>query len=96
MRAIWKNTVLAESDTTIEVDGNYYFPPSSLRWEFFKPSNRHSVCSRKGEASYFSVQVGHFENPDAAWTYPKPQEETAKEIEGFIAFWKGVQVVGKN
>ena len=95
MRAIWKNTILAESDTTIEVEGNHYFPPSSLRWEFFKPSTRQSVCNWKGEASYFSVQVGHFENPDAAWTYPKTLDK-AKDIEGFIAFWKGVQVVGTN
>ncbi|WP_205502748.1 DUF427 domain-containing protein [Rufibacter psychrotolerans] len=95
MRAIWKNTVLAESETTIEVEGNHYFPPSSLRWEFFKPSTRHSVCPRKGEAFYYSVQVGHFENPDAAWTYPQAREK-AKDIEGFFAFWKGVQVVGTN
>ncbi|WP_210463745.1 MULTISPECIES: DUF427 domain-containing protein [Rufibacter] len=95
MRAIWKNTILAESDTTIEVEGNHYFPPSSLHWEYFKPSTRHSVCSWKGEASYYSVQVGHFENPDAAWTYPQPNDK-AKNIGGFIAFWKGVQVVGNN
>jgi uncharacterized protein (DUF427 family) len=95
MRAIWKNTVLAESDTTIEIEGNHYFPPTSLRWEYFKPSTRHSMCSWKGEASYYNLQVGHFENPDAAWTYPQTKEK-AKNIEGYIAFWKGVQVVNDH
>ncbi|MGV3541342.1 MAG: DUF427 domain-containing protein, partial [Rufibacter sp.] len=64
MRAIWKNTVLAESPQTIEIEGNHYFPPNSLNWEFFKPSERHSVCPWKGEASYFSVRIGNFENKD--------------------------------
>ncbi|MBA9075504.1 MULTISPECIES: DUF427 domain-containing protein [Rufibacter] len=93
MRAIWKNTVLAESEETIEVEGNHYFPPSSLQWDYFHQSDRHSTCPWKGEASYFNIQVGTFENKDAAWTYPQT-EEAAKEIEGFVAFWKGVQVVG--
>lgn len=95
MRAIWKNTVLAESEQIIELDGNFYFPPNSLRWEYFKPSLRHSKCPSKGEASYYSVQIGNFENKDAAWTYAQTREQ-AKQIEGYIAFWKGVQVVQNN
>ncbi|MFC6997635.1 DUF427 domain-containing protein [Rufibacter roseus] len=93
MRAIWKNTVLAESKDTIEVEGNHYFPPTSVRWEFFEPSQRRSVCPWKGEASYYTIKVGTFENKDAAWLYPQTSLK-AKPIEGFIAFWKGIQVVG--
>lgn len=95
MRAIWKNTVLAESEQTIELEGNHYFPPHSLRWEFFKPSLRHSFCPNKGEANYYSVQIGNFENTDAAWTYAHTQGPV-KQIEGYIAFWKGVQIVHTN
>jgi uncharacterized protein (DUF427 family) len=93
MRAIWKNTILAESDHTVEVEGNHYFPASTLNWDYLKFSDRRSVCPWKGEASYYNIQVGTFENKDAAWTYPQTKEK-AKAIEGFVAFWKGVQVVG--
>ena len=92
MRAIWKNTIIAESEQTVEIEGNHYFPPTSLNWEFLQPSTRQSFCPWKGEASYYSVKVGLFENTDAAWTYSNTQEQ-AKPIEGYVAFWKGVQVV---
>lgn len=94
MRAIWKNTILADSDQTIEIEGNHYFPPASLKWDHFVPSDRQSTCSWKGEASYYTIKVGTFENTDAAWTYSEAKEK-AKDIEGYIAFWKGVQVVGE-
>jgi len=85
---------LAERAQTVEIEGNHYFPPSSLQWEFFNGSYRHSVCPWKGEASYYHVKVGTFENQDAAWTYLQAKEK-AKAIEGYVAFWKGVQVVGQ-
>ncbi|WP_192823590.1 DUF427 domain-containing protein [Rufibacter sp. LB8] len=92
MRAIWKNTILAESDSTVELEGNHYFPADTLNWDYFKPSDRHSTCPWKGEANYYNIQIGNFENKDAAWTYPQAKEK-AKPIEGYVAFWKGVQVV---
>jgi uncharacterized protein (DUF427 family) len=90
-RAIWNNAVLAESDATVVVEGNHYFPPESLRREYFKPSPTHTVCSWKGTASYYTVEVKGQTNPDAAWYYPTPLE-AAKQIAGYIAFWKGVEV----
>jgi uncharacterized protein (DUF427 family) len=91
VRAIWNNTVLAESDKTVVVEGNHYFPPASLRKEFFKPSSTHTVCSWKGTASYYDVEVNGQVNKDAAWYYPSPLD-AAKHIAGYVAFWKGVQV----
>ncbi|MGL5035420.1 MAG: DUF427 domain-containing protein, partial [Microcystaceae cyanobacterium] len=89
--AIWNGTVLAESDRCEIVEGNYYFPPDSLKKEFFQDSNTHTTCSWKGTASYYTLNVGGQENKDAAWYYPEPKER-AKNIEGYIAFWKGVKV----
>ena len=91
MRAIWRNTVLAESADTIVVEGNHYFPAESLRREFFRESATHTTCSWKGEASYFDVVVGSDLNKDAAWFYPTTKQ-AAKNIEGRVAFWKGVTV----
>lgn len=93
MKAIWNEVVLAESDDTIVVEGNHYFPPESLRREFFVESDTRTVCPWKGTASYYSIRVGGTENPDAAWYYPETKE-AADEIRGRVAFWKGVQVVG--
>jgi uncharacterized protein (DUF427 family) len=90
-RATWNGTVLAESDKTVVVEGNHYFPPESLQQEYFKPSQTHTVCSWKGEASYYNVEVNGQVNPDAAWYYPSPKE-AASQIKGYIAFWKGVRV----
>lgn len=93
MRAIWKDTVLAESDDTVVVEGNHYFPRDSLRAEHFEPSETHTVCGWKGTASYLSVVVGDARNVDAAWFYPAPKPAAA-QIEGRVAFWRGVRVVG--
>ena len=91
MRAVWKSIVLAESDDTVVVEGNHYFPPGSLRREHFRPSDTHTTCGWKGVASYYHVVVGDEENRDAAWYYPDPKP-AATEIKGRVAFWKGVRV----
>ena len=91
MKAIWNNQILAESDDTIVVEGNHYFPEDSINEEFFKPSETHTICGWKGTASYYDVVVGGETNKDAAWFYPDAKEE-AKEIENRVAFWKGVKV----
>ena len=90
-RAIWNHAVLAESDATVVVEGNHYFPSDSLRREYFKPSPTHTACSWKGMASYYNVEVNGQTNADAAWFYPTPLE-AAKQIAGYVAFWKGVEV----
>jgi uncharacterized protein (DUF427 family) len=92
-RAVWNCTVLAESDRTVLVEGNHYFPPESLCREFFRPSSTHSICGWKGTASYYDVEVGGAVNKDAAWYYPSPRPEAA-HIKGHVAFWNGVQVEG--
>lgn len=91
MRAIWNGAILAESDETIEVEGNQYFPPDSVNREYLVDGDHHTVCPWKGEASYYDVQVDGETNRDAAWYYPEPTEAAAK-IGGYIAFWKGVRV----
>lgn len=91
MRAIWQDTVLAESDDTIVVEGNHYFPSESLRREFFRDSAAHTTCPWKGVASYYDVVVGDEVNREAAWYYPATKD-AAKNIEGRVAFWKGVRV----
>jgi uncharacterized protein (DUF427 family) len=90
-RATWNGTVLAESDKTIVIEGNHYFPPDAIRKEHFKPSQTHTVCSWKGTASYYDVEAGGQVNRDAAWYYPEPKD-AAKQIAGYVAFWKGVKV----
>ncbi len=91
MKAIWNNTIIAESDQTIVVEGNNYFPPDAIKKEYFQPSETHTTCSWKGEASYHNVIVNGEVNKDAAWYYPLPKD-AAKNIENYIAFWKGVKV----
>ena len=91
MKAIWNGEVLAESDDTVVVEGNHYFPAESLREEFFAPNDRKSSCPWKGEASYYDVVVGDARNDAAAWYYPSPKAAAA-EIEGRVAFWRGVEV----
>ncbi len=91
MKAIWNGTVLAESDRTEVVEGNQYFPPDAVQQQYFKPSDTHSVCPWKGTASYYTVEVNGERNPDAAWYYPQAKSE-AKNIENYVAFWKGVEV----
>lgn len=91
MKATWNGQTLAESDKTIIIEGNHYFPPESIKQEFFKPSATHTTCSWKGEASYYDVATGGETNKDAAWYYPAAKD-AAKEITGYVAFWKGVKV----
>ena len=91
MKAIWNGAVLAESDKTIVVEGNHYFPREAIHQEYFRPSSTHTVCGWKGTASYYDVVVGDAVNEDAAWYYPNTKE-AAKNIENYVAFWKGVKV----
>jgi uncharacterized protein (DUF427 family) len=90
-RAIWNNIVLAESDNCVVVEGNQYFPPDSIHPEYFQESSTHTNCSWKGQASYYTIEVNGQQNKDAAWYYPNPKE-AAKQIQGYIAFWRGVKV----
>jgi uncharacterized protein (DUF427 family) len=89
MKANWNGKVIADSDETVVVEGNHYFPPESIVKEHFAPSATHTVCSWKGTASYYDVVVDGEKNADAAWYYPEAKPE-AKNIENYVAFWKGV------
>jgi uncharacterized protein (DUF427 family) len=91
MKAIWNEQVIAESDETIVVENNHYFPKDAVREEYLKSSDTHSVCPWKGTASYYSLEVDGKTNKDAAWYYPEPKD-AAKNIKGYVAFWKGVEV----
>jgi len=91
MKATWKGAVLAESDETVVVEGNHYFPAASIKKEHFRESETHTVCPWKGTASYYDVVVGGELNKDAAWFYPQPKD-AAKEIKDRVAFWRGVKV----
>ena len=91
MKAIWNGKVIAESDKTINIEGNPYFPASSVKMEFFKPSETHTVCPWKGTASYYSIEVEGKINKDAAWYYPETSS-LAEKIKGYVAFWEGVEV----
>ena len=91
MKATWNGQTIAESDSTVVVEGNHYFPRESVRAEYLQGSATHTTCPWKGEASYFSLSVGGQENRDAAWYYPAPKD-AAKQIAGHVAFWKGVTV----
>jgi uncharacterized protein (DUF427 family) len=90
-KAIWNGVVLAESDRCEVVEGNQYFPPDSVHREYFKDSQTHTTCPWKGLASYYNIEVDGQVNNDAAWYYPTAKD-AAKNIEGYVAFWKGVQV----
>jgi uncharacterized protein (DUF427 family) len=90
-KAIWKKTVLAESDSVQLVEGNVYFPPDSVKGEYFKESKTQSTCPWKGQAHYYHIDVKGQKNTDAAWYYPEPKE-AAHHIKGYVAFWKGVKV----
>lgn len=91
MRAIWNGVVLAESDKTIIVDGNHYFPPDSVNRDFLQESSAHTTCPWKGQASYYNVKVNGDVNRSAAWYYPNPKP-AATQIEDYVAFWRGVRV----
>jgi uncharacterized protein (DUF427 family) len=89
--AKWNGSVLAESDKCKVVEGNYYFPPDTIKREHFVKSDTTTICSWKGTASYYDIKVNWAVNKDAAWFYPQTKD-AAKEIEGYVAFWKGVEV----
>lgn len=91
MKAIWNDTVVAESEKTVVVEGNHYFPPETINTDFFQLSSTHTTCPWKGEASYYNVVVGGETNKDAAWFYPEPKDAAA-EIKDHVAFWRGVKV----
>ena len=91
MKATWNGAILAESDQTVVVEGNHYFPREAMNKEFFESSSSHTHCPWKGEASYYNVVVNGEVNKDAAWYYPDPKEAAA-EIKDRVAFWHGVQV----
>ena len=91
MKAIWNGEIIAESDATIIIEGNHYFPPETINPEFVKSSDTHTTCPWKGLASYYNVEVNGSTNSDAAWYYPEVSE-LAKGIKGYVAFWHGVKV----
>jgi uncharacterized protein (DUF427 family) len=91
MKAVWNGTTIAESDETVVVEGNHYFPPGAVRGEYFQDSDKHTTCGWKGEASYKTLAIDGQTNPDAAWFYPEPKEAAA-EIKDYFAFWRGVEV----
>ena len=90
-KAVWHGTTIAESDDTVVVEGNHYFPRTSVRDEYLRDSSTHTTCPWKGIASYYDVVVDGATNRDAAWYYPEPKE-AAKAIEGRVAFWKGIKI----
>jgi uncharacterized protein (DUF427 family) len=89
--ARWNDTVIAESNATTVVEGNHYFPAESVRSEYLRPSDTHTTCPWKGEASYYTIEVNGDRNEDAAWFYPEPKEAAA-QIKDHVAFWRGVEV----
>jgi uncharacterized protein (DUF427 family) len=93
VKAIWNGVVIAESDQTVVVEGNHYFPPDAVKPEHLQPSGTHTHCGWKGQASYYDVVVDGQTNRDAAWYYPEPLP-AAQHIAGRIAFWRGVKVEG--
>jgi uncharacterized protein (DUF427 family) len=90
-KAVWNGTVIAESDQTVIVEGNHYFPANAVHAEYLRPSETHTTCPWKGKASYHHLEVNGQRNPDAAWYYPEPSA-AAREIKDHIAFWKGVRI----
>ncbi len=99
MKALWKNTTIAEAPQSdlVRIEGNWYFPPDSLSQEYFRPSDHHTICHWKGEASYYDVVVDGEVNDAAAWYYPQPKdgsiERVGKDFTNYVAFWRGVEVV---
>ena len=92
MKAIWENTILADSDSTVLIEGNHYFPPTSIKRDFFFESETHTTCHWKGIASYYHVKVDNKLNADAAWYYPEPKR-AVNSIKDFVAFWRGVSII---
>lgn len=90
MKAIWNKQIIAESNDTLEIEGNFYFPATSVKKEYLEASLHKTICSWKGMASYYHLKVDGKKNENAAWYYPEPKTE-AKSIKNYVAFWKGVQ-----
>lgn len=90
-KAVWNNQVIAESDHTEMVEGNHYFPKDSVKSEYLRPTDTHTTCPWKGEASYYSLEVDGQTNTDAVWTYPQPKDAAANITDHF-AFWRGVTI----
>ncbi|MEM1120941.1 MAG: DUF427 domain-containing protein [Bacteroidota bacterium] len=90
-KAIWNNQVIAESNDTVMVEGNHYFPPTSINKSYFKESDLHTTCPYKGVASYYTISVDGKDNKDAAWYYPSTKKGF-EQIAGYVAFWRGVKV----
>lgn len=91
MKAIWNSTVIAESNDTVVIENNHYFPADSIKKEYFKSSETHTTCPWKGVASYYTLSVNGKDNKDSAWFYPETSE-LARSIKGHVAFWKGVTI----
>ena len=90
MRVVHEDIILAESNDTIVIEGNHYFPPAAVNWDYFQKSNTHTTCPWKGQASYYTIVIGDKTEPDAAWYYPEPKE-AAKQIKDYVAFYKGLE-----
>lgn len=91
MKVTWNDTVIAESDDTIEVEGNQYFPPDAVDQAYLEKTDHQTTCPWKGETSYYDIVVDGERNENAGWYYPDPKE-AASEIEGYVAFWNGVEI----
>ena len=91
MKASWKDVILAESDLTVVIEGNHYFPPESINRRFFTESSTHTRCGWKGIASYYTIKIEDDYNKDSAWYYPEPLDK-ARSIKNYVAFWKGIKV----
>lgn len=91
MKAIWNEAILAESDDTIVVEGNHYFPPESINRDLFQKTDHRTQCPWKGTAHYYTITVDGEGNKNAAWYYPEPKE-AAQKITDYVAFWNGVKV----
>ena len=91
VKAVWKDDVIAESQNTIMIEGNHYFPPQDVRRDYLVASNYRSTCPWKGEAHYYDILINGEKNENAAWYYPQPKEK-ALQIKDYVAFWKGVAI----
>lgn len=91
MQALWNGIILAQSEHTLVVEGNHYFPPDSIHKAYFRSSDTRTICPWKGQASYYHITVGDQTNTDAAWYYPTPKREAA-HIKNYVAFWRGVKI----
>ena len=92
MKAIWNNEIIADSDNFIELEGNIYFPLEQVKQQYLQPSSTTTVCPWKGTAHYYDVVVDGSMNKDAAWYYPEPKA-AAENIKGYVAFWRGIEVL---